>query len=167
MDGYHTISKISIVIIVTGVMKACVCTLWWIRTSSTFTYLCYFECMELQHPHTNILKSRKNNAKTLNPKMVLIKVVQKLWSLRCPPGGEWPWFFRRWDQFGGCWNQFIVSEQQHHSQHTELREDKEATQSPADQPTNSAGHHLWLLAHEPLQPLPSHSLTYTSNATGE
>lgn len=45
------------VIIVTGVMKACICTLWWIRTSSTFTYLCYFECMVLQHLHTNILYS--------------------------------------------------------------------------------------------------------------
>lgn len=111
---------------------------------------------------TDILEYNKHNAKATK-----MKNVQKLLCVSCPPVGQWHRFVRRWDQFGGCWNQFILSEQQHHSQHPELRKDTEATESPADQPANSAGHHLWLLAHEPLQPLATYCFSYTSNVTGE
>lgn len=84
----------------------------------------------------------------------------------CPPGGQQHRSVRG-DQRGGRRNQLVLGEQQHHSQHSELRKNTQATQSPADQPTNPAGHHLGLLPHEPLQPLVTHRLPDASNDPGE
>lgn len=66
-------------------------------------------------------------------------------TLRCPygsAGGGCPGCLRGRDQFGGHKDHLVVGEQQHRTQHSELREDQEAAQSPADQPTYPAGHHL-------------------------
>lgn len=120
--------------------------------------------------HTQMLNTNnvcaKHITKLENPK----EKKQQNMTPQCPygsAGGGCAGSLSGWDQFGGHWDQLIIGKQQHHTQHSELREDQEAAQSPADQPAHRAGHHLWLLSHEPLQPLPSHCLAHTSHATGQ